>query len=92
MHYLVVVITHDYRKAPHNDAVTTWTVLKSFSAISHTESIRDIVPEIIISPGLKRTRAPLRPEMPDQIMRLASMEIITLSKVGVYLSQVKLRV
>ena len=26
--FLVVVITHGYRKAPHNDSVTTWTVLR----------------------------------------------------------------
>jgi hypothetical protein len=25
---MVVVVTHGYRKAPHNDAVTTWTVLR----------------------------------------------------------------
>lgn len=25
---MIVVITHGYRKAPHNDAVTTWTVLR----------------------------------------------------------------
>ena len=25
---MVAVLTHGYRKAPHNDAVTTWTALK----------------------------------------------------------------